>query len=84
MKRLLFIAAVTIAAFSLPCHAEGDEKEPVILHVRERIKNEGLEEIPRSPIRRPSLYIEEHTLSFTNSCVGYTLELVQDDEVVYT
>ena len=41
-------------------------------------------DIPRAPIRVPSLYIEDHTLSFSSSCVGYTLQLVQDDVVVYT
>lgn len=41
-------------------------------------------EIPRAPIRVPSLYIEDHTVSFSSACVGYTLQLVQDDMVVYT
>lgn len=39
---------------------------------------------PRAPIRVPSLYIEDHTLSFSSACVGYTLELIQDGETVYS
>ncbi len=38
----------------------------------------------RGPIRVPSLYIEDHTLSFSSACVGYTLELIQDGETVYS
>lgn len=36
------------------------------------------------PPRVPSLYIEDGTLSFSTSCLGYTLELVRDGEVEFT
>ena len=40
-------------------------------------------ERPRSPI--PQVSIEDYTLTFSTSCYGYTLELVdENDEVVYT
>ena len=40
-------------------------------------------ERPRSPI--PQVSIEAYTLTFSTSCYGYTLELVdENDEVVYT
>ena len=37
---------------------------------------------PRTPI--PELSYEEHVLYFITSCVGDTLQLVQDDDVVYS
>ena len=38
----------------------------------------------RTPPLTPSLYIEDGTLSFSTSCLGYTLELVRDGEVEFT
>lgn len=38
----------------------------------------------RSPIRIPSVYIDGNILTFDASCIGCTISLVQDDEVIYT
>ena len=84
MKKI-FICLAVMAFCCLPVLADGEEeKKPVTIRPINILQNSQMDDYPRSPIRRPSLYIEDHTLSFTNSCVGYTLELVQDDEVVYT
>ena len=82
MKSLFLL--VVFACCNIPVCACGDDKEPVILVIRVDGHHTEDGEISRSPIRRPSLFIDNHTLSFSNSCVGFTLELVQDDVVVYT
>lgn len=83
MKRL-FVMVAFFATLSNPILADDNDKKPVILDVFGTGDNSERDEIPRAPIRRPSLFIKDHTLSFTNSCVGYTLQLIQDDAVVYT
>lgn len=40
--------------------------------------------IPKSPVQVPIVDLEDHTLYFTTSCVGDTLQLVQNDVVVYS
>ena len=39
---------------------------------------------PKSPIQAPIVDLDDHTLYFTTSCVGDTLQLVQNDVVVYS
>lgn len=40
---------------------------------------------PRTPIQPPTVYIDEYTLSFDESCNGCTLRIVNaEDEVEYT
>lgn len=38
----------------------------------------------RSPVDAPIVDLDDHTLYFTTSCVGDTLQLVQNDVVVYS
>lgn len=83
MKRS-FLMVVLFATVCNPVFAVDDDKKPVILDINGKADNAEYGEIPRSPIRHPSLFIEEHTLSFSNSCLGFILELVQDDAIVYT
>ena len=39
---------------------------------------------PRSPIEIPTVYYEDYVLTFDSSCIGCTIELVQNDVVVFT
>jgi hypothetical protein len=39
---------------------------------------------PKSPIQPPVVDLDDHTLYFTTSCVGDTLQLVQNGVVVYS
>lgn len=80
----MFIASVFFAVFCQVTMADNNEPKPVVIHPIQKDDNQGREEIPRAPIRVPSLYIEDHTLSFSAACTGYTLELVQDEEIVYS
>lgn len=38
----------------------------------------------KSPVQTPIVDLDDHTLYFTTSCVGDTLQLVQNDVVVYS
>lgn len=80
----LFICLAIIGLYSIPALAEVSQKKPVVINIFVDNKSSQNNGIPRSPICHPSLFIEDHTLSFSNSCVGFTLELVQDDAIVYT
>ena len=39
---------------------------------------------PKSPLEIPIVDLDDHTLYFTTSCVGDTLQLVQNGVVVYS
>ena len=39
---------------------------------------------PKSPVEIPIVDLDDHTLYFTTSCVGDTLQLVQNGGVVYS
>ena len=39
---------------------------------------------PKSPVEAPIVDLDDHTLYFTTSCVGDTLQLVQNGVVVYS
>ena len=41
-------------------------------------------ENPKSPVEAPIVDLDDHTLYFTTSCVGDTLQLVQNGVVVYS
>ncbi len=92
MKRLFIVSTLLLSfcqmpfAASLTTNTPVEPEGPTLVIIYPDLSGENSEhgEASRAPIRVPSLYIEDHTLSFSSSCVGYTLQLVQDDMVVYT
>lgn len=80
MKRLLFTA---FCAFVLISSAKSQEKE-VILHPTVLNGNSVGNHTGRTPIRTPEVYIDDYTLIFDTSFEGFTIELLQDEEVVYS
>ena len=52
----------------------------------EIIDNQGSDQgaNPRSPIEIPTVYYEDDVLTFDSNCIGCTIELVQNDVVVFT
>ncbi|MBR6892796.1 MAG: hypothetical protein IKN15_06120 [Bacteroidaceae bacterium] len=52
----------------------------------EIVVNQGSEQgdHPKAPVQIPTVYYEDYVLTFDSSCIGCTIELVQDDEVVFT
>lgn len=71
---MLFLALVTLTA----------NAERVNLSVGKVNKPTVGGGIPKSPVEIPIVDLDDHTLYFTTSCVGDTLQLVQNDVVVYS
>lgn len=60
----------------------GAHCESVNIPVREPVKNQtGLYKVP---ILRPTVFYDDQTLTFDSSCIGCTIELVQNGEIVFT
>lgn len=81
MKRILSLLTVAI----LFCSTMIAEPTGIILKPINHQGTSSEQNSPsRAPMHVPSLYIEDHTLSFSSACVGYMLQLAQNDVVVYT
>lgn len=78
MKKHLLATLLAFCAFN-SVYAQ----QVIVDPIRQR-DSEGGTQPPRTPIRIPSVYIDGYTLSFDASCIGCTISLVQDDEVIYT
>lgn len=77
LKALLFVATLL---FSVNVMAQG---EIIIIPQNEGQGNDSGDK-PKGPILIPTVYYEDYVLTFDSSCIGCTIELVQDDEVVFT
>lgn len=73
---LLFWMTVIIPALGV----KGD----ILFHTSNLIdvRNKGLHN-PRTPVKPPSASLNDHTL-YIEDATGCTLQLVQDDEIVYS
>lgn len=78
MKKL-FIAILFACIGYSSANADG---KVIVITAKE--SNQDGHQPPRSPIRIPSVYIDGNILTFDASCIGCTISLVQDDEVIYT
>ena len=77
VKALLFVATLF---FSVNVLAQGG----IILVPQNEDQGSELGDYPRGPIEIPTVYYEDYVLSFDSSCIGCTIELVQNDVVVFT
>lgn len=74
MMTMLPLSSINLNAASLPVDLHTGYNDPV----------EGHGEFPRGPIV-PELSIDEYELLFDTSCIGYTLQLIdENDNVVYS
>lgn len=64
MKKLLICVAM-MAWGCIPLLADELQKKPVVINILIVEQHSQDDEIPRSPIRRLSLFVEDHTLSFS-------------------
>ena len=81
-KTVLSIVAILCMAPTMPLWADS---EPISL--QEEVINPTSPHggIPKSPILVPEVSLDDHTLYFFTPCDGYTLNLVdENDVVVYT
>lgn len=82
MKKTLLVTAITTIAFTQNSQAEDINK--VILHTDSKNVAQELPKRPRIPAYIPSVYLEDTTLSFEASCIGCTITLLQNNNVVFT
>ena len=81
MKALRFLLAILLLIGAGTVNAQ--QGEIVIVPKNEGQGSEGGNN-PRGPIDSLVVYYEDYVLMFDSSCIGCTIELVQDDEVVFT
>lgn len=80
MKKYLF----TVLLISLPLVFSNAEKKNIIIHATDVNKHGGMSSHPRSPIPPPEVYIEGGILYFDTSFSGCTVQILQNDDVVYS
>lgn len=73
---LMFVFATLICANA--------EEKKVRINLLVRGSNMEGNQHPRSPLHTPEVYIDDYTLIFDTSFEGLSVELLQDDEVVYS
>ena len=83
MKKLLLAALLVFCALNT---VSAQQKKEVIIIIDPSTigTHDDENQHPRTPIRIPSVYIDGNILTFDASCIGCTISLVQDDEVIYT
>lgn len=79
MKTKTFLTMLLLALVTLTTSAER-----VNLQAGKIGQPGGFGGYPKSPVEIPIVDLDDHTLYFTTSCVGDTLQLVQNGEVVYS
>lgn len=80
MKKFLLL---TLLSFTTFLSMNADKKVVELKNTR----NESLQggnKIPRGSLYIPNVSIENHILFFDFSCIGCTIQLLQDDVIVYS
>lgn len=80
MKKYLLLSLLSFATFVSAIA----EKKEVDINPIAQPRNGQNNNLPRSPIYQPHIFIEYNTLFFDFSCIGCSIQLLQDDIVVYT
>lgn len=86
MKTIKLFALSAIILFAnLNTYAQNsDNKKEVPIIKKEGVVLGNGGGANRAPIRTPEVYIDDYTLIFDTSFEGLSVELIQDDEVVYS
>ncbi len=81
--KTFFISAIAALSFHL---AKADEVPKVPIKIEKPIYGGTSEtsDLTRAPTRVPCFYIEECTLTIDEFYLGFTLQLVENEQVVYT
>lgn len=82
MNKKFFLAVMLICFISATVQAQ----EPVVLIAKTStgIGSEMETNVPRSPIYIPSVFLSDYTLLFEECCFGCEIEIMENDEVVYS
>lgn len=82
MKKFLLLFALLLATNIQSSQAED---KPIIVHPRTPNHENVQSGHPRTPIAIPEVYIDEYTLIFDASCIGCSIDILDENEtVVYT
>lgn len=86
MKTIILFALSAIILFAnLNTYAQNsDNKKEVPIIKKEGVVLGNGGGANRAPIRTPEVYIDDYTLIYDTSFEGLSVELLQDDEVVYS
>lgn len=80
MKKYLLLSLLSFATFV----SVVAEKKDVIINPTVQSENNYNDKYPRSPIYQPCIFIEDFTLFFDLSCIDCSIQLLQDDVIVYS
>lgn len=78
MKKLFIIIALFVTSTSMM----QAQPEPVILNPTNQGTGADHGQKPRTPITIPEAYIDGHTLTFESSCIGCTITLLNENDVI--
>ena len=81
MKKVVVLLMCFLALSSNPTHAK---REQIVLGTNIIDQNPNFPGKGKAPLRVPVIYIDGYTLSLQPSHPTYTINIVQDDEIVFT
>jgi hypothetical protein len=82
MKKLFLVFMLSAVMSSVITVSQA---APVMVHVGVHIADPvGPYPFPRGPVLLPNVYIDDHTLLFEDLCGEYVLQIIQNDNVVYS
>ena len=81
MKKVVVLLMCFLALSSNPTHAK---REQIFLGTNIIDQNPNFPGKGKAPLRVPVIYIDGYTLSLQPSHPTYTINIVQDDEIVFT
>ena len=78
MKKSFFVSiALVLSVMALPVMAEGEQ---VPIKIKQTSTGGEYDQIPKSPILVPVVYLDGHVLSFDESLEGCTVQLLDENE----
>lgn len=81
-KEILSIVAIAIMAFSTQAYADNDSGTSINLEVSIYDPTGNIGGPHKGPVLIPEVSLDGHTLYFFTPCDGFTLNLVDENEVV--
>lgn len=83
-KHLFMLIAMLLTSFSFMSAAESQDSQNVILSRKERTPKKEQNPSHRAPAAPITIVQDGHELTFTSDLVGFTLVLVQDEEIIFS
>ncbi len=80
MKQFFILIAIACMAFSAPTYADDPESIDLEASIIDPTEPNG--DTHKGPVNVPEVSIDDHTLYFDTPCDGYTLNIVDENDVV--